>query len=92
MNARHPMALDLNTLRSQLRYLPQALGLVWSASRHWTVVWAVLLVLQGALPVATVYLTRMVVDSLVAATTNAGGGQHCNPPCSSSQLWSGCCC
>ena len=79
MNARHPMALDLNTLRSQLRYLPQALGLVWSASRHWTVVWAVLLVLQGALPVATVYLTRMVVDSLVAATTNAGGWTALQP-------------
>lgn len=79
MNARHPMALDLNTLRSQLRYLPQALGLVWSASRHWTVAWAVLLVLQGALPVATVYLTRMVVDSLVAATRNAGGWTTLQP-------------
>jgi ATP-binding cassette, subfamily B, bacterial len=79
MNARHPMAFDLNTLRSQLRYLPQALGLVWSASRHWTVAWAVLLVLQGALPVATVYLTRMVVDSLVAATTNAGGWTALQP-------------
>jgi ATP-binding cassette, subfamily B, bacterial len=79
MNARHPMTLDLNTLRSQLRYLPQALGLVWSASRHWTVAWAVLLVLQGALPVATVYLTRMVVDSLVAATRNAGGWTTLQP-------------
>jgi ATP-binding cassette, subfamily B, bacterial len=79
MNARHSMALDLNTLRSQLRYLPQALSLVWSASRHWTVAWAVLLVLQGALPVATVYLTRMVVDSLVAATMNAGGWTTLQP-------------
>jgi ATP-binding cassette subfamily B protein len=73
------MALDLNTLRSQLRYLPQALSLVWSASRHWTVAWAMLLVLQGALPVATVYLTRMVVDSLVAATRNAGGWTTLQP-------------
>jgi ATP-binding cassette subfamily B protein len=52
---------------------------VWSASRHWTVAWAVLLVLQGALPVATVYLTRMVVDSLVAATRNAGGWTTLQP-------------
>jgi ATP-binding cassette subfamily B protein len=41
--------------------------------------WAVLLVLQGALPVATVYLTRMVVDSLVAATVNARGWTTLQP-------------
>jgi ATP-binding cassette subfamily B protein len=79
MNARRPMALDVDTLCSQLRYLPQALGLVWSASRRWTVAWAVLLVWQGVLPVATAYLTRAVVDSLVAAAASTGGWRSLQP-------------
>jgi ATP-binding cassette, subfamily B, bacterial len=66
-------SLDIKTFLSQLRYLPQALALVWTAARPWTMAWAVLLVLQGGLPVATVYLTRAVVNSLVAATGTAGG-------------------
>jgi ATP-binding cassette, subfamily B, bacterial len=79
MSARGPVALDVDTLCSQLRYLPQALGLVWSASRHWTMAWAVLLVLQGVLPVATVYLTRAVVDSLVSAAATVGGWGSLQP-------------
>ena len=51
---------------SRLPYLPRALGLVWAASRGWTVAWLALLVVQGLLPAATVYLTRALVNSLVA--------------------------
>jgi len=50
----------------QLPYLPQALRLVWAAVGVWAVVWLALILLQGLLPVATVYLTRAVVDGLVA--------------------------
>ena len=57
----------LNELIKQLPYLPRALSLVWGASRPWTLAWVILLVIQGLLPVATVYLTRAVVDSLVTA-------------------------
>ncbi|HEY5140662.1 MAG TPA: hypothetical protein VIJ25_15315, partial [Methylococcales bacterium] len=48
-------------------HLPWVLSLVWQATRYWTVVWAVLLFVQGCLPISTVYLTRLIVDSLVAA-------------------------
>ena len=48
-------------------HLPWVLSLVWRATRYWTVVWAVLLLVQGCLPISTVYLTRLIVDSLVAA-------------------------
>ena len=54
-------------LFNQLPYLPWALSLVWQASQRWTIAWALLLVVQGVLPVATVYLTRSIVDSLVIA-------------------------
>jgi ATP-binding cassette, subfamily B, bacterial len=57
----------LRTGLSSLRYLPRALTLTWQAARGWTVVWLLLLLLQGILPAATVQLTRAVVDALVAA-------------------------
>ena len=57
---------------TQLRYLPRALRLVWSAARRWCLLWAALLVVQGLLPVAIVYLTRDLVDSLAGAI-GAGG-------------------
>jgi ATP-binding cassette subfamily B protein len=50
---------------SQLPYLLRALGLVWDAARRWTIVWFLLLVIQGLLPVAIVYLTRTLVNNLV---------------------------
>ena len=49
----------------------RALDLVWSASARWTVLWLVLLIVQGLLPAAAVYLTKELVDGLAAA---AGGG------------------
>ena len=61
----------LDQALTQLPYVPKALGLVWESARRWTIAWAVLLLLQGVLPVATVYLTKAVVDSLVGAL---GGG------------------
>jgi ATP-binding cassette subfamily B protein len=47
-------------------HLPRALQLVWAAARGWTVAWGALLVVQGLLPAATVYLTRSLVNALVA--------------------------
>ncbi len=57
--------------RGQLPYIPRALQLVWDAARWWTMAWLVLLVVQGLLPVALVFLTRVLVDRL-AATAGAG--------------------
>ena len=63
-----------NTLRKrltkfllQLSYVPSTFELIWKAARGWTVAWAALLVCEGLLPGAAVYLTRPLVDSLAAA-------------------------
>ncbi len=56
-----------STFRSQLPHLPRALGLVWKAAPVWTAAWSLLLVVQGLLPVAMVYLTRTVVDRLTGS-------------------------
>jgi ATP-binding cassette, subfamily B, bacterial len=55
----------ITQLLQQFAYLPQTFQLIWAASRLWTVSWLILLVIQGALPTATVTLTRWFVDSLV---------------------------
>jgi ATP-binding cassette subfamily B protein len=60
----------LRKLAGQLQYAPRALALVWKAARPWTVAWGALLILQGLLPVCTVYLTRTLVDALVPALRN----------------------
>lgn len=60
---------------SQLPYLIKAFSLVWQAAKNWAVIWAILLIIQGLLPVATVYLTQQLVDSLVAAL-NVGASRE----------------
>lgn len=53
-------------------YIFMALDLVWKAAPSWAIAWSALMVVQGLLPAMTVYLTRVVVDGLVAAM-NANG-------------------
>ncbi|HKO96938.1 MAG TPA: ABC transporter ATP-binding protein [Pyrinomonadaceae bacterium] len=57
---------------AQLPHLPRALGLVWDVARPWTIAWILLLALQGLLPAAAVYLTKLVVDGVVAALGTGG--------------------
>ena len=58
----------VSTLRHsllQFSTLPRVLRLVWAASKGWTLAWGILLVVQGLLPAAMVFLTRLLVDGLV---------------------------
>jgi ATP-binding cassette subfamily B protein len=58
----------VSRVAAQLPLLPRALGLVRKAAKGWFAAWIVLLLLQGLLPVALVYLSRSVVNSLVLLT------------------------
>src|ERR1051326_5787885 len=51
----------------RLRDVARTFGVVWSASHGWTLAWVVLLVIQGLLPVASVRLTRDLVNALTSA-------------------------
>jgi ATP-binding cassette subfamily B protein len=57
---------------AQLPYLPRALALVWQVARPWTIVWVLLLIVQGLLPAAIVFLTKLFVDALVRALRSGG--------------------
>ena len=58
---------------AEARYLPQTVQLVWAATARWTALWLVLLLAQGLLPAVAVYLTKGVVDGLLAATGSGVG-------------------
>jgi ATP-binding cassette, subfamily B, bacterial len=66
-NAVKILSSKLRKALAQLPYLPRALDLVWQVARPWTVAWIVLLIVQGLLPAAIVYLTKLVVDGLIHA-------------------------
>jgi ATP-binding cassette subfamily B protein len=62
----------LRNALAHLVYLPRTLRLIWEAAPLWTAIWAILLVIQGALPVALIYLMRELVNSLTRVI-NLGG-------------------
>jgi ATP-binding cassette subfamily B protein len=61
-------------LKELYRCLPlmgQGLYLVWNAARGWTVAWGLLLLLQGLIPAALVYLIRVAVNQLSGILASA---------------------
>lgn len=64
---------SITKFRSQLPYLPRAFGLVYRAAGGLTIVWMLLLLIQGVLPVATVYLTKTLVDGIAGVIKNGNG-------------------
>lgn len=57
-------------------YWKRALSLVWNASHRYTTAWALLLILQGILPVLVAYLTKLAIDSVVVAASSNGDWQR----------------
>lgn len=58
----------LSRANTLLSHIKKTIGLVWKACPNWTIAWMLLLFIQGVLPAATVYLTRLLVNSLVAVS------------------------
>ena len=63
----------------QFSYLGRAMGIVWDAAPKRMVVWSILVVVQGIVPVAPVYLTRLLVNRLVAAKAAGGSAESLVP-------------
>lgn len=83
------LATKMRKALAHLPYLPRALVLVWRAASGWALIWALLLLVQGLLPVATVYLTRTLVDRLVAALNSRGDWASLRPALASMALMAG---
>jgi len=52
---------------NEVSYLPKVIKLIWNVIPKLTIIWIALLVVQGLLPATIVYLTKVIVDTLVAA-------------------------
>ncbi len=52
---------------NEVSYLPKIIKLIWNVIPKLTIIWIALLVVQGLLPATIVYLTKVIVDTLVAA-------------------------
>ena len=66
-------------LRQQLPFLPRAFHLVHYAAGGLTIVWLVLLLVQGLLPVAVVYLTRTLVNGVSKMIGTSSGWEAMVP-------------
>ena len=73
------VASRLAAATAQLRYLPRAYRLVRAAAGRWTAAWLALLLAQGLVPVAVVYLTKPLVDSLSGAVRAQGAWEAAAP-------------
>jgi ATP-binding cassette subfamily B protein len=69
---REILSAKLRKVLAQLPYLPRTLGLMWKVAKGWTIAWVMLLAIEGLLPVASVYLTKLVVDGVAGAFRTAG--------------------
>jgi len=70
---------NLRKALAQIRHMPDTLSLVWDATRRWTLVWVVLLLVQGVLPAATVYLARSLINGLQEVALAGGDWKRMRP-------------
>jgi ATP-binding cassette subfamily B protein len=63
-----------NELYRTIPLMGRGLGLVRDAARGWTAAWLLLLILQGLVPAALVYLIRVLVNRLSACLTGPAVG------------------
>jgi ATP-binding cassette subfamily B protein len=71
--------LILQTFREHTANWKRSFKLIWTASRFHTASWSVLLLIQGILPGLIIYLTKLVVDSLVVAVNGNGSWEKIRP-------------
>ena len=70
-NVKQTIKNNIGTVVERVGYIRRALKLILLAAGGWTFAWIGLLIIQGILPAAAVYLTKSVVDTFTAAV---GGG------------------
>lgn len=73
------LPLFWQTLRQHKANWKRSFSLIWAASPLHTAAWSALLVIQGILPGLLVFLTKLVVDSLVVAVNSQGDWEKIRP-------------
>lgn len=65
--------------KQQIPYLPWAVRLVFRAAGGLTLIWFILLIVQGLLPAASVYLTKYLVDGIARIVGSGSGWEGLMP-------------
>ena len=73
------LAPKVSNAATHARFLPRALRLLRSAAGTSGTLWLALLCVQGLVPVAMVYLSRPLIDSLAAAVGSGGNWERVAP-------------
>jgi len=60
-----------NKIKNALR-IDRAFLLVWGATRKWTIIAFILTAIQGVLPLAILYIIKLIVDSIAHSVQSAG--------------------
>jgi len=60
------MTSEFNSRLKRFLLLRRALGLVWQSAPGWTMANFALILAQGLLPVAALYLTKLIIDAVAA--------------------------
>ncbi len=76
----------MNTARDRFQFkreylyaLLKAFKLVWECARGWTVANFILQILQGTLPLLTLYLTKLIIDGVTVALNASDRGEAFRP-------------
>lgn len=64
---------------ANLLRLKMAIDLVWNSAPGWTMVSMALMLIQGILPLATLYLTKLLVDEVTHSATSGNGISFSGP-------------
>src|SRR5437016_4670921 len=64
--------------RATLSGLPRAMRIVWEAHRGFTVSMAFFSVLFGIIPTATAWVSKLLIDAVVAAVQSGGSAEKVN--------------
>lgn len=69
---------DHLSFEAYVRLWRRTLGLIWSAVPRLTIIWGILLVVQGLLPGLTVYLTKLTINSFIDANRSQDTFEYFN--------------
>lgn len=68
-----PFSTTTHQRLRRLLYLQQALHLVWQSTPGWTIASVGLVIVQGGLPLLSLYLTKLIIDQITNGSVQAFG-------------------
>lgn len=69
----------LLTRARELTGMKRAIRLVWESAPGWTIANATIIVIQGLLPLVSLYFLKLIIDAVTAAVAGGAGGEALGP-------------